>query len=389
MLTQQQFDNLANAEGNHLASIYIPTSPAGNTEKDRIRLKNAIQKAKNLLTERGMSDLDAKQYLVKGTNLTEDFDFAHDSGNGLAIFVNKSGLETVTLNQPTTERVEIGNSYLVSPLMGEIDAAENAFYLLTLSRGGTKLFISRDGQLDAIDTTGLVPEDMEAALLLDDPDAQLQRAGRSDRIGTFFGHGAGKDTEQGHLKAYFDIVDQGIATILKNETRPLLLAGVTELIPIYREANQYNHLIEDKYVSGNVDEMATTELYEKAQTALGDYFIEQKQRDLELFGLNRSKGEAGAEIEVIIPAAINGQLAVLWVAEGVTAYGKYKEESNTISLSTVKSDTDVELHNLALKKAKATGARIYLMPQENLPEPHSTICAIYRYAIPTPASLIG
>ena len=51
---------------------------------------------------------------------------------------------------------------------------------------------------------------------------------------------------------------------LKNEKRPLLLGGVAELIPIYREANQYNHLIEEHFIKGNCDETPTSELYEKA-----------------------------------------------------------------------------------------------------------------------------
>ena len=382
MITHEQYSTLVNAEGNHLVSIVISTSPVGSEEKDRIRFKNAVQQARKTLEGSGMNENDAEQYLAKATELTESFNFIDDSRNGLAVFIGKDVFHHMTLEAATEESVTVGNQFKVAPIVKEMNSQEGEFYLLTLSRNANKLFVARDGQLDAIDTTGIVPKDMDAALLLDDPDPQLQQAGRSDRPGTVFGHGAGKDTEQGHLKAYFDVVDSGVATLLKNEKRPLLLAGVTELIPIYREANQYNHLIEDRYVSGNVDEMATADLYQKAMEALGDYFSGQRKRDHELFSLNFAKGEASTDIRTIVPAAINGRIAVLWVNPDARGYGNYDAATNGVKVSDAKSKDAKELYNLALTHAHQNGARVYVVDKDDMPDPDQEVCAIFRYTVP-------
>ncbi|NJC25538.1 baeRF7 domain-containing protein [Neolewinella antarctica] len=389
MLTQQQFDTLATTNGDSLISIYVPTSPVGSEEKDRIRLKNAIQKATNDLESRGMTNLEATEYLTKGTNLVEDFDFSEDSSNGLAVFIGKDVFETITLRSEVAESVKIGTAFMLAPLVKELNGAGDEFFLLTLSRGGCKLFLARDGQLDAIETTGIIPVDMEAALLLDDPNRQLQRSGRSDRPGTVSGHGAGKDTENAYVKEYFDIVDGGVATLLKNETRPLLLAGVTELIPIYREANQYTHLIEDRYVSGNVDQEATTDLHKKAADALGGFFTQQKERDHELYGLNLAKGEAGSNLMNIVPAAINGRIAVLWVVEGSVQYGHYEAATNGVELTDDRAPGATELYNLAIVSARKSGARVYITDAESLPKDGGQVCAIYRYGIPAVITNLG
>ena len=193
----------------------------------------------------------------------------------------------------------------------------------------------------------------------------------------------GKDSENGHLKAYFDEVDQGIATILKNEKRPLLLGGVTELIPIYVEANQYNHLIEDVYVKGNSDDTPTNELFEQASELVADYFNGQEARDRELFGLNIAKDEAGANLMTIAPAAVNGRVAVLWVAEGASQYGTYDTATNGVTYTDENEPGAVDLYNMAIARAVQAGARVYVVPQMQLPRPTATICAIYRYGVPT------
>ena len=87
MLTQPQYDTLAGTTGKHLISIYVPTTPVGTEEEDRIRLKNALQRAKQHLTERGMNDAQATEYLTKGTNLLRDFNFSEAARHGLAVFI--------------------------------------------------------------------------------------------------------------------------------------------------------------------------------------------------------------------------------------------------------------------------------------------------------------
>ena len=384
MLTPQQFNTLANAQGEHLTSIYIPTTPVGSEQRDAIELKNAVQKAKQLLNNRGLNDNDADALLGKGNSLSEDFDFTNKSRNGLAVFIGPDTFEILPLGTKIEESsVTVGSHFMTGPLVAELNNKTEEFYLLTLSRHGCKLFLSRDGKFDQIDVGAVLTKNVEDALLLETPDSDLNRTGGATRTGegAVHGYGAGKDIEKDHLKAYFDLVDRGVTTFLKNELRPLLLGGVDELIPIYHKANQYEHLITEVHISGNLSEVPTNELHQQATDLLKGQIDQQKVRDYELFGLNMAKDEAGANLLTVVPAAINGRVAVLWVAKGATQYGHYEAATNGIEFSDDRAADAVELHTLAVNRAQESGARVYFVDQTKLPIPTTTICAIYRYAV--------
>ena len=384
MLTQQQFSTLANAQGEHLISIYISTTPVGTEQRDAIELKNAVQKAKQLLNNRGLNDNDAESLLGKGNSLSEDFDFTNNSRNGLAVFISSDTFEVLPLGTKIEETsVMVGSHFMTGPLVAELNNKTEEFYLLTLSRHGCKLYLSRDGKFDQIDVGEVLTKNVEDALLLETPERNLNRTGRTNGAGegTVHGYGAGKDIEKDHLKAYFDLVDRGVTTFLKNETRPLLLGGVDELIPVYQEANQYEHLITDVHISGNLGDVPTNELHQKATELIKGQVDEQKVRDYELFGLNMAKDEAGANLLTVVPAAINGRVAVLWVAKGASQYGRYEAATNGIEFSDDRAADAVELHTLAVNRAQLSGARVYFVDQMELPVPTTTICAIYRYAV--------
>jgi hypothetical protein len=252
------------------------------------------------------------------------------------------------------------------------------FYLLALSRGATKLFLANQDGMEAIDTTGIVPEDMDAALLLDEPNANLQRVGGPEGSGkgVYFGHGAGKDAENKHLKAYFDAVDRGIQTLLKNDTRPLLIAGVEELIPIYQKANGYNYLVEGCYVGGNVEDEGINELHAKAKFIIKDRFKSKQGADRENFDLNFARGEASDAIERIVPAAVNGRVEVLWVTKGGSQRGTYNAKNNGIQID---EDAESDLFDLAITSTYQAGGRVYAVSADEMPADGARICATFRY----------
>ena len=111
------------------------------------------------------------------------------------------------------------------------------------------------------------------------------------------------------------------------------------------------------------------------------YLSGQRSRDRELFDLNLAKGEAGTDLKTIVPAAINGRIAVLWVADDAEQYGTYEEATNGVALTEADTEGATELFNLATTRAVQSGARVYVEPQLHLPRHDSKICAIYRYTV--------
>jgi len=373
-------------EGENFITIYMPTAKVGREEENRIEFKNHVLSVRRQLEDRGqLSNTEIDDLLNPVTQLTEDTAFWQQQQSGLALFLSSDRFEYLKLGQTVTPSAAIGTRFQVGKLIGTLSENAMEFYLLALSRGAIKLFLADQDSMQQIDITGIVPKDMESALLLDDPNANLQRAGGPEGSGkgVFFGHGAGKDTENGHLKEYFDRVDIGIQTLLKNDTRPLLLAGVEELIPIYKSANGYNYLIENCYVGGNVEETGTNELHAQAKAVIGDRFKGQQREDQANFDLNFARGEAAEALERIVPAAVNGRVEVLWVVEGATQRGEYTPDNNGVRLD---DKVDTDLFDLAITKVHQSGGRVYVVPTEEMPRDSAHICATFRYGTNAPVT---
>ena len=381
MIHSANFDALAEVTGPHLVSIYLGTDQVGNERQNQLSLKNSLRRVRAVLTSSfGLTTNEATEYLAEADRLVEDTTFWTRQDSGLAIFISPDRTDYYKLPVVITNDEVVDTRFYLSPLIPCLDD-HREFYLLTLSRGMHRLFLVDRDRARQIDTIGLVPEDMHEALLLDAPNAQLQRAGGAPagRGGVYFGHGAGKDKGTERLKEYMDVIDTGIQTLLKNDTRPLLLAGVDELIPIYRAANGYRELLDKIHVSGNVDNCTPAELHERAWLAVGDRFDKQRDRDYEIYGVNSALGETSDDIRTLVPAALNGRVSVLWVKADTKIYGKYLPETNGIEITSPEKGT--ELFDLAAVAARQNGTRVYVVPPNDLPSGDSDICGILRYDV--------
>ena len=244
--------------------------------------------------------------------LVENTDFWQDQSDGLALFISSDRFEYYSCPVDFEPMIYVAPEFYLRPLIPVLGDAQR-FHILALSRGAAKLYTATQFSISEVDTTGLVPVNMEAALLQDTPDGNLGRAGgaeggRGSSNQVYFGRGGQTGDEVEDLKAYFDRVDAGVSDYLCDDRAPLLLGGVDELIPIYQKANTYNHLYTAGHVSGNLEETGMGMLHEKAWGVISTHFKEQAARDLELYGDNLARGEAGEDLKTIVPAAVNGGL---------------------------------------------------------------------------------
>ena len=386
MITRSQFDALANQANDYSVSIYIPTYRVGHEQEDQIRYKNAVGKAQEKLIDRyALSERDAEQFLAEARMLETDAEFWQNQSDGLAVFVGPNRLEYYPCPVDFEPMIYVAPEYYLRPLvplMGE----ESKFHLLALSRGAIKFYTATKYGISEVDLNALVPANMDAALMQDTPDNDLGRAGgaegqRGSNEGVYFGRGGKTGDEVEDLKAYFDRVDAGISDYLCDDTAPLVLGGVEQLIPIYQEANSYPHLYKDGYVEGNLELDAVGMLHEKAWSVIGNHFSAQTHRDRTLYGDNLARKEAGDDLKEIVPAAVNGRIAALWLDRNRYAYGAYHAENNGIEIMTDADKNATELYNLAAVRALQSGARVYNVDRSELPAPESGACAIYRYAV--------
>jgi len=72
MITDKIFKELATVEDQTCVSIYVSTHRAGQVEKDRIEIKNAIKEAHNKLNAIGYTNKQADDFLSQASDLTEN-----------------------------------------------------------------------------------------------------------------------------------------------------------------------------------------------------------------------------------------------------------------------------------------------------------------------------
>lgn len=388
MITNTQFNTLAATLNDYSVSIYIPTSRVGSEQEDRLRLKNAIKKAREKLQSRyDLSEQDAEALLQPATELLEQAAFWKGQSDGLAVFVAEGRFEHYSCPVDFEPMIYVAPEFYLRPLIPVL-GEESRFYFLALSKGAVKLFAATRYSITPIDLAGLVPVNMDAALLQDDPQSNLSRAGgaegqRGSNSPVYFSRGGDPSNDVEDVKTYLDRVDKGIADYLCDEKVPLVLGGVEKLTATYREANTYHHLFEKAFVHGNLENDPPGMLHEKAWAVISPYFRTQDERDLKLYGDNLAAGEAGSELVAIVPAAINGRIAALWLDRNSYAYGRYEKETNDVEIMTDENKNATELYNLAAVSAFATGARVYNVTADQLPAGSAGACAIYRYAVDT------
>jgi hypothetical protein len=382
MITREDFEQLAQREEKICVSLYLPTSRAGDPEPHQLHFKNLLLSAQEKLQALGsLDEKEAKAFLQPAAELLDQEKFWGHLSDGLAVFVGPDFFRYEVCPVDFSEHIHVGHHYYLTPLIPLV-SGDDRFYLLTLSQQSLRFFeLDRYG-ITPIELNDDIPKNMEEALLLDTPDAQVQhhsgQGGNSPAV--FHGQGQGKDSKKAYLKEYFDRVSAGIDDMLCDEDAPLLLAGVDHLIPIYRKASKYQHIVADKHVGGNVEQDDPALLHEKAWLRMADFFDQQRRRDKQLFESNLAADEASFSLTNIVPAALNGRVEALFVArdaEGI--YGYYHPEKNKVE---VVEDPTLETRDLvdwAATTAFLSGARVYHSSRTELPRPTADLAAIYRY----------
>src|SRR5690606_33964324 len=117
------------------------------------------------------------------------------------------------------------------------------------------------------------------------------------------------------IKQYFHTINDTLNSFFGAERVPLVFAGVEYLFPIFRDMCDYNALVKEP-VRGNPDDLSGDQLHEKAWPLVETMFDAQREKLLEQYGTAVSRNLGSDSIDVVLPAARQGQVATLLTARG-------------------------------------------------------------------------
>jgi len=312
-LTHQALTSLIQIEANWCISIFLPTHRKGpEVQQAPLHLKNLLQQAEERLTLRGLRRTEAKDKLAPLWELQQDAAFWQHQTEGLAIFLAPQGLQLYHLPLAIHELVKVDNHFYTKPLLPLLSSATE-FCILALSQNGVRLLEANRYQVQERDIQELA--DQMRMHLKNKLGRETQLQSRSvGRDSLFHGHGGSADNEHNALFKAFRQLDESLQPLLKQ--RPLMLACVGYLHPIYKEASTYSQLTE-AVLTGNPEQLSATDLQQRAWEALAPQFAQRHEASLAEARKLHGQGSERAltSIESIFSAAEQGRIDTLFLAE--------------------------------------------------------------------------
>lgn len=388
-LAQEDVLSLLEIDTAPRVSIYLPTEREWNKSKrNPTRLKNMLSQAESQLTKNGLKGADAESLLAPARKLLDASEqyWQHQS-DGLALFAAPGKFQSYRLPIDFEERVVVGGPFHIRPLLPFL--SDGRFYLLSLTQNGVHLYRATR---HAIEEVGL-PEGVPASLpevmqTFDFEDHTSFHTGATPgkggrRSAMFYGQGDAGDKAQikKRIDQFLRQLDNGVRETLAEDVSPapLVLAGLGSLRGLYREANQYQHLL-DEGVDGNPDDWSTSELHERAWDVVGSRFDRDREQAVDAYyQLSSSDPDrAPADVEDVVPAAYFERVDTLFVPQDTHAWGTFDPQENRVTIDGDATPSNADLLDLATAHTLMNGGTVYVTPPEEMPD-KAPVAAVLRY----------
>jgi hypothetical protein len=363
-------------------SIYMPTYRAGSEiRQGRIRLKNLVVEAQTRLISSGMRSPEAKHLLKPVQELVLDSQFWQQQRDGLAIFLSSDIFYYYYLPKKVDEFVQIGKRFHLKPLLPLL-SKDGLFYVLALSQNAVRVLQCTRASVKEVELDN-IPHSLAEAMKYDDPERQLQlhsntlQGTNAKAAGIFHGHGVGSDDTKPNILRYFQLIDRGLHDLLREEKAPLVLVGVDFLFSIYREANTYAYLA-DEGVPGNPEELSAEDLQTLAWPLVEHYFHKAEQEAITYYGPFKGTGRTTHDISKAAPAAYNGQVEILFLADGAKQWGKFDPQVNGVQIHREAELDDEDLFDFTAIQTIINGGTVYVIEADRVPDGES-LAALLRY----------
>lgn len=385
-LTRSEFRTLMEPQSGPCISIFLPTHRAGvEVQQNLLRFKYQIREAENRLHLSDIAAARAESLLKPLQALLEDGEFWQQSGDGLAIFRSSNVFRFYQLPSSFKEQVTVTKHFYLKPLLPFL-TNDKRFFILALSQNDIRLLECTHYSVSEAVLPDAVPENLAEALKYEEPDNQVSYYSSSSgasvgkggrRAAIFYGQGVGIDDTKDNLLRYFQQIDRGLHELLHEETAPLVLAGVEYLLPIYREANTYPHLLEQG-VTGNPDKMKAETLREHAWAIARPYFFKAQQDAVAKYKEYAGTNRTSHNIREIIPAAYYGRIESLFVDIDQEQWGVFDRASGTLHVHKEARFSDDDLLDIAATQTLLHHGAVYTVAQAEIPD-QVPIAAFFRY----------
>lgn len=383
LITEKDFETLANIREDYCVSIYIPTHRTGRdvtSGKDALNFKNQIQKVKHTLQGLGMSESQAKDYLQRAYDLHDDGGFWHHQQEGLAVFLSKNHFSYHRLPCALEEFTCVSKSFHLLQLV-PLMSGDGIYYILALSLEKVRLLEATHYYVNELDLGGRVQQGMKEVEKYYEFERSMEnQGGLVPNPQNRNGQGELSPTKKDLVEEYFRNVVVGLKNIIISDRTPIVVAAVDYLHPIFREAaNGLN--VMPQGIHGNPDMMKPKELHSKSWELVESFFNKERERNREAYGNWAGTGKTSYDINRIVPAAFNGRVDTLFVGKGERQWGQFNTDTQEVELHEQFKYGDDDLVNRAAVQTILNGGNAYLVDKAEMPgtQVDKKMTAMLRY----------
>jgi len=398
MISRTELETLAQQRGDVCVSLFMPTVRLGQEiQQNPIRLKNLLDKAETQLRDEGLETPEIDSLLQPARQLTEVEIFWQQQSDGLAIFLAPDVSRVLRLPLDFESLVVATDHFHLKPLFPLL-INDGQFYILALSQTDVRLFEGSHYSVDEIEVEDL-PASVYELLDYEEMERHVQfhsrtrtpsgkppgttpapeAASAADRPAAFHGQSVAEEDEKQDIRKYFQHVDDALKPFLEDNRRPLVLAGVDFLLPLYREVNSYPHLAEDE-IEGSPKTWDAERLHEEAWEIVKTIFAEEKaevkQRYKELKA--NAPSRTAQDVAEVVPAAYFERIDTLFVEKNAHRWGTFDPETNDVIEHDEQQPGDEDLLDLATIHTFLNSGRLFMLSADEMPE-QVPVAAIFRY----------
>jgi hypothetical protein len=365
-------------------SLYLPFDKNWReSAEEKIQLRDLRREAKRNLEARGASAPIQEALLAPIDSLLSAPDAARLSGEGLALFVSVDRALALLLPKAPAPWAGIDTRFRIDGILPQIYGRDR-FHLLALSQHAVRLWdcdgvAMRAIPLDGIETDIRLTRHFEQAerqASVHTNSSGHHGHARGDSGHFVSGPGDGKEAKK-EIEVFFRQIDHGIRARLPDDGKPLLLAGVAYLLPIYRRVNTCASLIEDE-LPGHPGSLGSPEdLHVRANAVMAERQRLDRNLAMGLFVENLARPRSGAGYSDVVPSAFQRRLTHLFLSRGRGQWGDFDPATGAVRTYDAFQTGTVDLGNLACAYAIQGHAKVYDFDANEMPA-GAGIAALFR-----------
>ena len=338
MFTRSDFARLAASEGGPHLTIYLPTHRAGqetHNGHDRLALKDALRDARGRLEGDGnVSPRDLEAFLEPAMALLDDAEFWRHQSDSLALFVGEAGVETFSLPVPLeSAEVVTGERFRLS-IAARMLAPGARWYVFAVTQNDNRFFECTRYSVTPIRIRDEVPASLEEVLEIYEGGEQLQH--HSTTVpgagpGTVFtGQGSNEDRRDEWLGIYFRRIGNGLTALIAGQEEPLVIACDPQHAAGIRASIDYPHIV-DATVRTHPSVLDAVAIQRDSWELVQPLFDKTAREMQEKFATATGGGNLLNGLSDVVPAAVGGRVAALYVAESARPrFGAYEPATHSV-----------------------------------------------------------